>query len=113
MVSCIGYYAGSFVFGFDSQPPVGFVVVGGLCGGLVGGVLGGLAGISILRGGRARFVAVATICVLNTLASLGTIDVSFELSTDSLTIRTILVGGSCGLVAGTILSVLLLRKPMP
>ncbi|WP_145053587.1 G protein-coupled receptor family protein [Lignipirellula cremea] len=106
MVSCVGYYVGAAVNGFDRQPPVLYLVFGCLFGALTGCPAGGIAGFRIRQGRRPRFLIIGPVCLVNTLALLGTIDLTFEFSWQSLTIRTALVGMVCGSFAGAILSVL-------
>ena len=106
LISCIGYYVGAFIHGFDRHPPVLYVVAGAFLGVLSGSVCGALAGAWLAHGRRPRLLPVVIICVANTLALLGTIDLSWEISLQSITGRTIFVGCLCGLVSGVIVSTL-------
>lgn len=106
LISCIGYFVGGFMHGFDRQPPVLYVVVGAFLGVLTGGVCGALTGVWLMHGRRPRLLPVVIICVANTLALLGTTDLSWEISLQSNTGRTIVVGCLCGLVSGVIISTL-------
>jgi uncharacterized membrane protein len=110
LISCIGYYVGAFMHGFDRQPPVLYVVAGAFLGVLTGSVCGALAGVWLVHGCRPRLLPVVIICVANTLALLGTIDLSWEISLQSNTGRTIVVGCLCGLVSGVIVSTLLRNR---
>jgi hypothetical protein len=117
LLSCVGYYVGVllgaffFGYGFDQQPPVGPVIIGALVGAAVGFILGGFAGVFMLYGRRPRATIVTTVCLVNILALMGTIDLSFELSLQSNTVRTGLVGTVCGILAGAILSILFSPSP--
>ena len=106
LISCFGYYVGSFIYGFDRQPPVGPVLFGGAAGLLVG-KYGSKAAFRIGNGQRPNLVLAIFVGLIDTAALLGTIDLEFEISFQSMTTRTAIVGLVCGCTAGTIISVLL------
>jgi hypothetical protein len=113
--SCLGYYVGAIIHGFGRQPPVGYVVIGGGLFILPGCICGALAGLRLRRGLRPNLVFVLLIAFVNVAALLGTIDIAFDISFQSLTMRTIAVGSISGIMLGVIASLLLqrLRPELP
>lgn len=105
--SCLGYYVGEIIHGFGRQPPVGYVLAGGAFFALPGSVCGTLASLRLRRGVRPNIVFAVVIALANAAALLGTIDIAFDLSFESLTMRTALVGIVSGLIVGLIMTVLL------
>ncbi len=86
-VCWIGFYVGACIHGFDRQPPAGFVIIGALVGALGGSLAGGIAAIKIRSGNRLRLSWIVIGAVVNTSALLGTIDMTTEISMQSLTVR--------------------------
>lgn len=109
--SCLGYYLGEIIHGFERQPPVGYVVAGGAFFALPGSVCGALASGRLRCGVRPNIVFAVVIALANVTALLGTIDVAFDFSFESLTMRTALVGIVSGLIIGLIVTVLLQPRP--
>jgi len=107
MVSCVGYYVGGLLHGFERQPPVRYVILDGLLGLVAGFLFGGRAGLQISRGQRPRLSVVGLVCLVNTAALLGTIEIAFDFSWESLTLRTAMVGIISGAITGAILSLLI------
>ena len=108
---CVGYYVNFLIHDMIHQKGMEGALAASLIGGPIGAVAGPVAVVQMLRGRWPDLRFVALVCVINTVALMGTVEFTLEISYRSITLRTFLVATICGTIGGIILSVLL--KPAP